>query len=741
MSRGIDRNLQKKIFTRYCNQKYREAGSKTKIEGDLLEEFKDSVKLIELTEILSGQDFGPKRPKPSTQKIHRVDAAKQCIDFMKKCKIKVDASAENIIDGNEIMVLGLVFQVIIKYMKFDDDDDTSGDVKEALKLWLNNRTAGYKSVKIENFTKSFHNGLPFLALIHKMRPKLVPNPDECSESEGPKNLEIALNAAEKYCNVEKYLTPADIPKLDEISSIVYLADWYYGIALLQKQDIAARRIAKLVTMTELHDKMRKQYIDGANQLDQDLKAKIPELENLLKFDDTLAGIQQRIETFYKFKTEEKSKFQSAHLDLVALFNNLALRLANNKRPPFQPPANCNLDALDKMFDDLEKIERDLSVKLHDELARQLKLHKMGRRWNNDVTKLKGFVQQKEQFFKQEEQIDSVDTAEEALEENTIESNELANTEKGRWAELKKTAAYLYSERFEKTPELKQTEGEVDGYLKDVNNLAQAKQETLAKKLEEQKTINDNLCKDFAKVVNDFNSWLLEKKKLLAENKDVELEDQLDSVVKSLKDTSEAETKLKEVNEADKKVKARQITNNPHTQLTAQDMTSNWNQYQVLLQKKKDLLENAIEEKKKQGLTEDQIKEIEVNFQYFDKDKSGALDRRELRSCLQSLGEESSPKDVQKVLDTYDTDKNGKITFDEFKQFMMKQLGDSNSEEEIIQSFKYLSLDKEFITAEQLSAVVNEISFKTHHVEYLQREMKPKDSGYDYPTWTHEVFLR
>ena len=67
-----------------------------------------------------------------------------------------------------------------------------------------------------------------------MRPKLIPY-DELKKEDKIKNLTLALDVAAKYCNVEKYLEPTDIAKLDEVSMIVYLSDWYYGVALLQKQ--------------------------------------------------------------------------------------------------------------------------------------------------------------------------------------------------------------------------------------------------------------------------------------------------------------------------------------------------------------------------------------------------------------------------------------------------------------------------------------------------------------------------
>lgn len=172
-----------------------------------------------------------------------------------------------------------------------------------------------------------------------------------------------------------------------------------------------------------------------------------------------------------------------------------------------------------------------------------------------------------------------------------------------------------------------------------------------------------------------------------------------------------------------------------------DVTSQWNQYQVLLKKKKELLEQQIEEKKKSGLTDEQLAEIHDNFVYFDKNKSGYLDRKELRAALTSLGEESSKAAVDQVIKTYDKDGDGKIVFDEFKHFMFTKLGDTNSIDEIKTSFNYITIDRDFITGEQMEAVVNEVSFRTKHVEYLKKEMKQAKGGYDWPKWAQEVFDR
>jgi len=167
--------LQKKIFTRYVNQKLRERKHPHTVQ-DLIGELKDGTLLLTLTEILSGKNFEGKKPPQPKQKIQQIDYCSKALEFVKHCGIKTNISPENLVGGDEKLIFGLIFTVIVKYMKFEDEEggSQSGDVKDALMLWLKNKTAGYRDVTLENFTKSFHDGLPFCALIHKMRPKLIP---------------------------------------------------------------------------------------------------------------------------------------------------------------------------------------------------------------------------------------------------------------------------------------------------------------------------------------------------------------------------------------------------------------------------------------------------------------------------------------------------------------------------------------------------------------------------------------
>jgi len=246
---------------------------------------------------------------------------------------------------------------------------------------------------------------------------------------------------------------------------------------------------------------------------------------------------------------------------------------------------------------------------------------------------------------------------------------------------------------------------------------------------------------FADAASKFEAWLKEKKNALSTSNEGDLEAQLATVQGQLDDTKEAEESLADIASKDEAVQARNIGLNPHSNLTTGDLKAQWTQFQVLLSKKKTLLEEQIEESKRGGLTEEQEKEIHDNFAYFDKDNNGFLGKKELRVCLQSLGEESRPKDIAKLMELYDKDNSNTIKKAEFVEFMKANLGDSGTEPELVQSFKYLCYDKDHITETELANVVNDKGFKDHHVEYLKKEAGAKGDGYDYAGWTTAAFAR
>lgn len=309
----------------------------------------------------------------------------------------------------------------------------------------------------------------------------------------------------------------------------------------------------------------------------------------------------------------------------------------------------------------------------------------------------------------------------------------------RGVSLAKLLEELTGERYEYSGELKQLNSDVVGKFEALDKANAAKKASLEAELEKQKKINDDLCKAFADSVKVFEDWITAKKAAV-NDKDANLESLL-ALVNATASNSEIDGLLGQVDAAYSKVTARLITLNPYSNVTSEDTKAQWAQFQLLLSKKKELLETEIENAKRSGLTPEQLKEVNDNFEYFDKNKSGVLEKRELRSCLQSLGEGATTAHVTEILKQFGKEASGALTKEDFGAFMVKRLGDSNTKAEILEGFNYLSLEKESIPLELLDAVVNEFTFKQHHVEYLKENMKPADGGYDFKTWTEEVFAR
>eukprot|EP01138_Halocafeteria_seosinensis_P008849 gb/GECG01009045.1/.p1 GENE.gb/GECG01009045.1/~~gb/GECG01009045.1/.p1 ORF type:complete len:182 (+),score=34.94 gb/GECG01009045.1/:1-546(+) len=87
-----------------------------------------------------------------------------------------------------------------------------------------------------------------------------------------------------------------------------------------------------------------------------------------------------------------------------------------------------------------------------------------------------------------------------------------------------------------------------------------------------------------------------------------------------------------------------------------------------------------------GLTKDEIEEIREAFNLFDTDGSGAIDPKELKQAMQSLGFESKNATIYQMISDIDKDGNGSIEFDEFLDMMTAKMSDRDSRESIMNVF-------------------------------------------------------
>ncbi|VEL21196.1 unnamed protein product [Protopolystoma xenopodis] len=64
-------------------------------------------------------------------------------------------------------------------------------------------------------------------------------------------------------------------------------------------------------------------------------------------------------------------------------------------------------------------------------------------------------------------------------------------------------------------------------------------------------------------------------------------------------------------------------------------------------------------------------DLKVIFEFFDKDNDGNITNRELKAMLQSLHLKLTDSEVEEMISEADADKNGTVSFEEFKNIMIK----------------------------------------------------------------------
>lgn len=190
---------QRKTFTAWCNSHLRKAD--TQIEN-IEEDFRHGLKLMLLLEVISGETL----PKPDRGKMrfHKIANVNKALDFIASKDVKlVSIGAEEIVDGNVKMTLGLIWTIILRFAIQDIEVEAS-TAKEGLLLWCQRKTAPYNNVNVQNFHSSWKDGLAFCALIHRHRPELI-DYNKLTRDDPVSNLNLAFDIAEQHLNIPKML--------------------------------------------------------------------------------------------------------------------------------------------------------------------------------------------------------------------------------------------------------------------------------------------------------------------------------------------------------------------------------------------------------------------------------------------------------------------------------------------------------------------------------------------------------
>ncbi|XP_052009277.1 alpha-actinin-2-like isoform X2 [Xyrauchen texanus] len=385
---------QRKTFTAWCNSHLRKAG--TQIEN-IEEDFRNGLKLMLLLEVISGERL----PKPDRGKMrfHKIANVNKALVFITSKGVKlVSIGAEEIVDGNVKMTLGLIWTIILRFAIHDIFvEETSA--KEGLLLWCQRKTAPYRNVNVQNFHVSWKDGLALCALIHRHRPDLI-DYAKLNKDDALGNLNLAFDIAEKHLDIPKMLDAEDIlntPKPDERAIMTYVSCFYHAFAGAEQAETAANRICKVLGVNQENEKLMEEYERLASELLEWIRRTVPWLENRVA-EKTMAEMQRKLEDFRDYRRMHKPPRVQEKCQLEISFNTLQTKLRISNRPAFMPSEGKMVSDIASAWQGLEQAEKGYEEWLLTEIRRLERLDHLAEKFRQKATNHECWAAGKEEML-------------------------------------------------------------------------------------------------------------------------------------------------------------------------------------------------------------------------------------------------------------------------------------------------------------------------------------------------------
>nr|XP_061810726.1 alpha-actinin-3 isoform X4 [Nerophis lumbriciformis] len=750
---------QRKTFTAWCNSHLRKAG--TQIEN-IEEDFRNGLKLMLLLEVISGERL----PKPDKGKMrfHKIANVNKALDFICSKGVKlVSIGAEEIVDGNVKMTLGMIWTIILRFAIQDISvEETSA--KEGLLLWCQRKTAPYRNVNVQNFHISWKDGLALCALIHRHRPDLI-DYSKLRKDDPIGNLNTAFEVAEKYLDIPKMLDAEDIvntPKPDEKAIMTYVSCFYHAFAGAEQAETAANRICKVLAVNQENEKLMEEYEKLASELLEWIRRTIPWLENRVA-EQTMRAMQQKLEDFRDYRRVHKPPRVQEKCQLEINFNTLQTKLRLSNRPAFMPSEGKMVSDIANAWKGLEQVEKGYEEWLLTEIRRLERLDHLAEKFKQKCNMHESWTAGKEDLLSKKDyesaslmEIRALMRKHEAFESdlaahqdrveqiaaiaqelNELDYHDAASvnarcqgicdqwdnlgtlTQKRRDAlerveKLWETIDQLYLEFAKRAAPFNNW---MDGAMEDlqdmfivhsieeiqVKHLVPLRDQMLQEEVARQQA-NERLRRQFAAQANIIGPWIQTKMEEIS-HVSVDIAGSLEEQMNSLKQYEQNIINYKsniDKLEGDHQLSQESlIFDNKHTNYTMEHIRVGWEQLLTTIARTINEVENQILTRDAKGISQEQLNEFRASFNHFDRKRNGMMDPDDFRACLISMGYDLGEVEFARIMTLVDPNNTGVVTFQAFIDFMTRETAETDTAEQVMASFKILASDKNYITVEEL----------------------------------------
>eukprot|EP00070_Physeter_catodon_P030820 XP_028337714.1 alpha-actinin-2 isoform X2 [Physeter catodon] len=572
---------QRKTFTAWCNSHLRKAG--TQIEN-IEEDFRNGLKLMLLLEVISGERL----PKPDRGKMrfHKIANVNKALDYIASKGVKlVSIGAEEIVDGNVKMTLGMIWTIILRFAIQDISvEETSA--KEGLLLWCQRKTAPYRNVNIQNFHTSWKDGLGLCALIHRHRPDLI-DYSKLNKDDPIGNINLAMEIAEKHLDIPKMLDAEDIvntPKPDERAIMTYVSCFYHAFAGAEQAETAANRICKVLAVNQENERLMEEYERLASELLEWIQRTIPWLENRTP-EKTMQAMQKKLEDFRDYRRKHKPPKVQEKCQLEINFNTLQTKLRTSNRPAFMPSEGKMVSDIAGAWQRLEQAEKGYEEWLLNEIRRLERVEHLAEKFRQKASTHETWAYGKEQILLQKDYESASLTEVRALlrKHEAFESDLAAHQD--RVEQIAAIAQELNELDYHDAVNINDRCQKICDQWDRLGTLTQKRREALERTEKLLETI-DQLHLEFAKRAAPFNNWMEGAMEDLQDMFIVHSIEEIQSLItahEQFKATlpeadSERQSILAIQNEVEKVIQSYNIrisSSNPYSTVTVDEIRSKW----------------------------------------------------------------------------------------------------------------------------------------------------------------------
>ncbi|KAM5235268.1 alpha-actinin-2 isoform 4-T4 [Ctenodactylus gundi] len=728
---------QRKTFTAWCNSHLRKAG--TQIEN-IEEDFRNGLKLMLLLEVISGERL----PKPDRGKMrfHKIANVNKALDYIASKGVKlVSIGAEEIVDGNVKMTLGMIWTIILRFAIQDISvEETSA--KEGLLLWCQRKTAPYRNVNIQNFHTSWKDGLGLCALIHRHRPDLI-DYSKLNKDDPIGNINLAMEIAEKHLDIPKMLDAEDIvntPKPDERAIMTYVSCFYHAFAGAEQAETAANRICKVLAVNQENERLMEEYERLASELLEWIRRTIPWLENRTP-EKTMQAMQKKLEDFRDYRRKHKPPKVQEKCQLEINFNTLQTKLRISNRPAFMPSEGKMVSDIAGAWQRLEQAEKGYEEWLLNEIRRLERVEHLAEKFRQKASAHETWAYGKEQILLQKDYESASLTEVRALlrkheafesdlaahqdrveqiaaiaqELNELDYHDAVNVNDrcqkicDQWDRLG-TLTQKRREALERTEKLLETIDQLhlefakraapfnnwmEGAMEDlqdmfivhsieeiqVKQLVPIRDQSLQEELARQHA-NERLRRQFAAQANAIGPWIQNKMEEIARSSiqiTGALEDQMNQLKQYEHNIINYKSNVDKLEGDHQLIQEALVFDNKHTNYTMEHIRVGWELLLTTVARTINEVETQILTRDAKGITQEQMNEFRASFNHFDRGEA----------------------EFARIMTLVDPNGQGTVTFQSFIDFMTRETADTDTAEQVIASFRILASDKPYILAEEL----------------------------------------